>query len=204
MSRFLWKLGGARLPLYVSPDDMPSVGEVGHSLSIINRFTGWTRHPYPVAQHAVLVSYLVEPPFELPALHHDDHECVSGDVSSPLKREMTSSVLEQICERFDRNVACLSGLTARGVVAVRRADLLATYLEALHLVQVPREEVDAHFGHMELTESETRRLSAFSDQRFAIADAKVGLQYLLGEQSWRSVRVWYVERHGELLLEGRR
>lgn len=199
MSRFLWKLGGARLPLRVEFGDVPAVEEVGHSLSIINRWTGWTRYPYPVAQHAVLTSYLSEPEFALATLHHDDHECVSGDVSSPLKRELDSRVLEEICERFDRNVACLRDLTEAGLAAVRRADLLATYLEAIHLVRVPREEVDAHFGRMELTDREEGRLRDFG-RRLGAQDTDTALYYLLNWQPWRTSRARYIERHWELTL----
>lgn len=73
---------------------------VAHALSQINRYTGHTSYPYSVAQHAYLVAeYLLaitnDPVIAMCGLHHDDHEIVIGDISSPVKRffaEQTSAI----------------------------------------------------------------------------------------------------------------
>lgn len=194
MSRFLWKLGGARLPLVSTVKSIPPVKEVAHSLSIINRFTGWTIYPYPVAQHAVFTSYLVEPVFAMHALHHDDHECVSGDISSPMKRELASDKLVHICTTFDEYSPYCDNWDKQAKQAVARADLLATYLEAIHLVQVPCEEVDTHFGYQALTEAENARLIEVTRSVTGLS----AVSCLLGEMSWRSAEQLYIERHKEI------
>lgn len=75
---------------------------VAHSLSQINRYTGHTPWPYSVAQHSWLIAkYLFEttgdPTIAMQGLHHDDHEIIIGDISSPVKRmfsELTSAIKE--------------------------------------------------------------------------------------------------------------
>lgn len=196
MSRFLWKLGGARLPLVSTVESIPPVKEVAHSLSIINRFTGWTIYPYPVAQHAVFTSYLVEPAFAMHALHHDDHECVSGDISSPMKRELNSTTLSTICSLFDEHSPYCDNWDKQAKQAVARADLLATYFEAIHLVQVPREEVGAHFGRQELTADEICRLSFAAYGGDNALDGS--LSYMLREMHWSAARQLYINRHKEI------
>lgn len=63
-----------------------AIEEIAHALSQICRFTGHTRTLYSVAQHAVLVSYVVPDRFALHGLMHENAEAVLGDVSSPLKQ----------------------------------------------------------------------------------------------------------------------
>lgn len=54
-------------------------------LSRINRFSGHTAWPYSVAQHAVIVSYLVPEWATAVALHHDTTEAYVGDCPGPIK-----------------------------------------------------------------------------------------------------------------------
>lgn len=70
---------------------MPPLGEIGHSLAHINRFTGHACRAYSVAEHSLLVAdmaaqdghgYIVE----ICALMHDAHESITGDVSTPAKQ----------------------------------------------------------------------------------------------------------------------
>jgi hypothetical protein len=68
--------------------------DIAGGLSRICRFAGQTTIFYSVAQHAVLVSNIVEIDFErrdlaLEALHHDSHEAYLGDIPTPLRRAMT-------------------------------------------------------------------------------------------------------------------
>ena len=69
----------------------PPLGEIGHSLAHINRFTGHACRAYSVAEHSLLVAdmavqdghgYMVE----ICALMHDAHESITGDVSTPVKQ----------------------------------------------------------------------------------------------------------------------
>ena len=69
-----------------------SVAEIAHSLAQINRFTGHTVRPCSVAEHSLLVCDIAEQQLglgvggQMAALLHDAHECITGDVSTPLKQ----------------------------------------------------------------------------------------------------------------------
>ena len=66
------------------PDDF-DVYDTAVALSRINRFCGHTAEPYSVAQHAVVVSYLVPDWAALVALHHDSAEAFIGDMPKHVK-----------------------------------------------------------------------------------------------------------------------
>lgn len=75
------------------PDNVPSLGEIGHSLSQINRFTGHATRPYSVAEHSLLVLNLARAEYasdelQFAALMHDAHEAIVGDMATPHKLEM--------------------------------------------------------------------------------------------------------------------
>jgi hypothetical protein len=74
------------------PDNVPSPREIAWSLAHLNRFTGHTNRPYSVAEHSLLVMNIARLQFQadaggqLAALMHDAHECIVGDVASPIKQ----------------------------------------------------------------------------------------------------------------------
>jgi hypothetical protein len=89
--------------------------DIAASLSKIPRFLGSTRVPFYVAQHAVNVSIVAEERAgtlaAFYALHHDDHEFVTGDIPAPLKdylydvfgvdiREIQDKIDEGIFDKF--------------------------------------------------------------------------------------------------------
>lgn len=88
---------------------------IAHHLSQLNRFTGATILPYNVAQHSVLVSYLLPEPLQFQGLMHDGHESVYGDMSSPLK---------SLCPDYRR-------LERQGAAAMRRFYGLPEVLDPL-------------------------------------------------------------------------
>lgn len=73
------------------PGNVPTIQEVGHSLAQIVRFTGHASRPYCVAEHSLLVAdiarerFAATPIVELACLMHDAHECITGDMASPVK-----------------------------------------------------------------------------------------------------------------------
>lgn len=69
----------------------PSLTEIAHSLAQINRFTGHCVRPYSVAEHSLLVCSIADHhgadhTVQFAALMHDAHECITGDVASPIKQ----------------------------------------------------------------------------------------------------------------------
>lgn len=107
------------------------------SLSQVNRFTGHTKQPYSVAQHSVLVHEIVsESPYLNAtegalnyALFHDAHECVVGDVSSPLKSILPDYRLleRQVAKAFEEKFCGHVSDEDRSTVKV--ADLMALDVE---------------------------------------------------------------------------
>jgi hypothetical protein len=72
-------------------NNVPTLGEISHSLAQINRFCGHCKRPYSVAEHSLLVADIAasmgaKPEVQLAALMHDAHECITGDVSTPIKQ----------------------------------------------------------------------------------------------------------------------
>lgn len=80
-------------PLSVSTQSattQPSLAEIGWSLAHINRFTGHADRAYSVAEHSLLVADIAadrgaSARGQLCALMHDAHECIVGDVATPIK-----------------------------------------------------------------------------------------------------------------------
>lgn len=106
--------------------------DIAVALSNICRFTGHTRSFYSVAQHSVMVSYLVPKEYALHGLMHDAAEAFLGDVSTPLKqllpdyKRIERSVEVEVLGRF--------GLSAEMPECVKVADLRMLRAEALHFM----------------------------------------------------------------------
>jgi uncharacterized protein len=79
--------GGKSLDLRKPESTAESIemDDIATALARICRFTGHTREFYSVAQHSVLVSYLVPSAIALQGLLHDAAEAYVGDISSPMR-----------------------------------------------------------------------------------------------------------------------
>ena len=96
-------------PFELRPEQV-SIEDIGHHLSMVNRFTGGSPFPVSVAQHSVWVSHHVgdDPDLQLAGLLHDAPEAFINDLASPIKynprleayRELDVSITRVVYERF--------------------------------------------------------------------------------------------------------
>lgn len=114
----------------------PHIESIAHSLARIDRFTGHAQRPYSVAEHSLLVCDIVacqglDADAQLLALMHDAHECLTGDVSSPVKRALGTpwrkfENLQAFAMRYHHQLCDAHALHSS---AVRSADLIALATE---------------------------------------------------------------------------
>lgn len=107
--------------------EMVNLEDIAHALSMINRYGGHTCYHYSVAEHSVIMSYIVPPLFAKEALLHDAHEAFVGDMIAPLKALCPDyAALEQ---RVGTVVAARFGLPQAMSPEVRHADRQMVRLE---------------------------------------------------------------------------
>ena len=108
-----------------------NIEDIAHSLSMQCRFNGHTREFYSVAEHSLIMSFMVSDKARLYALLHDAPEAYVGDIVTPLKtdemREREDSIMAVILSRFGLKVS------AEIIKEVKEADLrmLATEVQQL-------------------------------------------------------------------------
>lgn len=151
-------LSGRRLDLLdPSPLDI-EVEDIAHGLAFVARWNGQTRgeHPYSVAEHSLLVEEIfgrcsrdTAPRWRLAALLHDAPEYVIGDMISPVKAAVGPSYAA-LDDRLTVAVHLRFGLPAVLPAAVRaaikRADRISAWLEAVQLAGFSAAEADRFFG----------------------------------------------------------
>lgn len=96
------------------PQDI-SIKDIAEALAKQCRFSGHTMQFYSVAQHACLVHDLCPLEARPWALLHDAHEAYTGDLPTPLKNALHALggglALDDVCNRLDRAIAGMAGLT---------------------------------------------------------------------------------------------
>lgn len=97
-------------PLYPKIEDI-DIEDIAHSLSNQCRFSGHVKTFYSVAQHSLLVSYVVGAEYALWGLLHDASETYLIDMPKPIKRlkeldifvQIENNIQRVICEKFGLN-----------------------------------------------------------------------------------------------------
>jgi uncharacterized protein len=151
-------LSGRRLDLLEpSPGDI-EIEDIAHGLARVARWNGQTTgaHAFSVAQHSLLVADIVEalnPDFSWPekcaALLHDAPEYVIGDLISPFKaaigldyKSFELRLLTAIHVRFGIPAALPPDVAS----AIKHADRIAAFHEAISLAGFSRAEAETYFG----------------------------------------------------------
>ena len=119
-------------PLDPSADEV-HIEDIAHALANACRFGGHCERFYSVAEHSVLVSYVVPPELALAALLHDAAEAYVVDIPRPLKpylggyKEIEARVWMAIAERF--------GVPADMPQAIKDADNAVLLAEAEQIMK---------------------------------------------------------------------
>ena len=150
-------LSGRRLDLLdPTPMDIEIV-DIAHGLAFVARWNGQTRgdFAYSVAEHSLLVEqiYARQNPanvkWQLAALLHDAPEYVIGDMISPVKSAVGPSYGE-LDLRLTAAVHLRFGLPAVLPVlvkkAIKAADKISAWLEAVQIAGFSEAEADKLFG----------------------------------------------------------
>lgn len=106
---------------YLNPEqNVWSIEDIALSLSNLCRFGGQIGKFYSIAQHCVLVSYIIDPEFALDGLLHDGVEAFMVDIPTPLKSLLPD--YKALEEKHEAEMFRRFGLQYPMVPAVRKAD----------------------------------------------------------------------------------
>jgi 5'-deoxynucleotidase YfbR-like HD superfamily hydrolase len=151
-------LSGRRLDL-LDPTPMDiEIEDIAHGLAFVARWNGQTHGdwPYSVAEHSLLVEAIFArmnpkegPRWRLAALLHDAPEYVIGDMISPVKSavgvgysEMDARLTGAVHLRFGLPAILPAAVKA----AIKRADRISAWLEAVNIAGFRGDEADRLFG----------------------------------------------------------
>ena len=151
-------LSGRRLDLLdPTPVDI-EIEDIAHGLAFVARWNGQTRGdwPYSVAEHSLLVELIfsranpgIAARWQLAALLHDAPEYVIGDMISPVKAAIGPDY-GALDERLTAAVHLRFGLPATLPPAIKKAikaaDKISAWLEAVQIAGFSGEEADRFFG----------------------------------------------------------
>jgi hypothetical protein len=181
---------------------------VAHQLAQINRYTGATRRPYSVAEHSLLCADLAAdaghtPLVQLCCLMHDAHECITGDMASPVKWHLREAWadFENPHARTLRKHFRLSAAFVAHTRLIHHIDLMALATERRELlpyqpgvnapwpvIDTPGQEVHAADGyHLRSMWREQRHWTEWRDaflERYEQLGARVDAQ----ARQWREAR----------------
>lgn len=151
-------LSGRRLDLLdPTPVDI-EIEDIAHGLAFVARWNGQTRGdwPYSVAEHSLLVEAIfsrahpgIGARWQLAALLHDAPEYVIGDMISPVKAAV-GPAYGALDERLTAAVHLRFGipamLPAPIKAAIKAADRISAWMEAVEIAGFSKPEADRLFG----------------------------------------------------------
>ena len=152
-------LSGRRLDL-LDPTPMDiEIGDIAHGLAFVARWNGQTRGdwPYSVAEHSLLVEQiftrqggpLVTPRWQLAAMLHDAAEYVIGDMINPVKSAVGPAYVEldlRLTAAVHLRFGLPSVLPMPVKKALKAADKVSAWLEAVNIAGFGEDEADKLFG----------------------------------------------------------
>lgn len=118
----------------LTPEDI-DIKDISSSLSKINRFNGHTIHPYSVALHSIIGSYMVSEKNALYFLLHDAHEVYTQDIIKPIKDSGIVDTLLSLSEKVQRMIHKKFGLDMEIPTEVGYIDKLLNNIEFHVLVR---------------------------------------------------------------------
>ena len=151
-------LSGRRLDLLdPTPVDI-EIEDIAHGLAFVARWNGQTigDWPYSVAEHSLLVEEIfrksnpgLAPRWQLAALLHDAPEYVIGDMISPVKAAV-GPAYGALDDRLTAAIHIRFGLPAVLPAAIKKAikaaDNVSAWLEAVHIAGFTEAEANRFFG----------------------------------------------------------
>jgi uncharacterized protein len=151
-------LSGRRLDLLdPAPLDI-EIEDIAHGLAFVARWNGQTRGdwPYSVAEHSLLVEAIYtrlnpQAPqrWKLAALLHDAPEYVIGDMISPVKAAVGpgyGALEERLTAAVHLRFGLPATLPAPIKKAIKQADKISAWLEAVQIAGFTMAEADRFFG----------------------------------------------------------
>ncbi len=151
-------LSGRRLDLLdPTPLDI-EIQDIAHGLAFVARWNGQTRGdwPYSVAEHSLLVEDIMTRTnpalparWRLAALLHDAPEYVIGDMISPVKStigEGYTALDARIAAAVHLRFGLPAVLPPDVKAAIKRADRISAWLEAVQIAGFRGDEADRLFG----------------------------------------------------------
>ncbi len=151
-------LSGRRLDL-LDPTPMDiEVEDIAHGLAFVARWNGQTigDYAYSVAEHSLLVEKIyalqnpkAPPKWRLAALLHDAPEYVIGDMISPVKSAVGpsySDLDDKLAAAIHIRFGLPAALPKTVKAAIKRADKVSAWLEAVKIAGFEEAEANKFFG----------------------------------------------------------
>ena len=130
--RKLCLLSGGTFDLLNPEESTFTIEDIAHALSNLCRFGGQVQDFYSVAQHSVLVSYMVPREYALDGLLHDAAEAFLGDIINPVKA-MLKDNYQPLEDKAHRCIAKKYSIAETIPLEVKTADQLALVAEVRDL-----------------------------------------------------------------------